>query len=171
MVVPVVSEPAWEGIVPQDVPEDDADFSIPDATASREERRSFLSYLNKPKNEDEKPSRSRPRKRKAPASRPKKGAFTEPLTEMYGFVGMAIFMRDQHCGTVVMENAEKCAEALDELAYQNESVRRVLDKLTTTSAFGAVVLAHAPIIAAIAAHHGGGRLPFVPRVVEDSETE
>ncbi len=161
-----MSEPAvdFDLLTPTDIPEDD-EFSIPDHNASRKERRSFLGYLGA-KKEDEKP---RPRKRRKPAPRAKKGAFVEPLTQMYGFAGVALMMRDPHCGQVVLENAERCAEALDELAYQNESVRRVLDALTTTSAFGMVLMAHAPIIAAVASHHGGGKIPFVPKFVEPEQ--
>jgi hypothetical protein len=172
MVVREVSEPAIDFSLIQ--PEDSAlpadDFTIPDPSASREERRSFASYLGgKKEKEEERPRRGR--KPKKPVSRAKKGAFTEHLMGMYGMAGMAVFMRDQHCGQVILDNAEQCAEALDELAYQNESVRRVLDALVTTSAFGAVVMAHAPIIIAMAGHHGGGKIPFVPTIVKDDEPE
>lgn len=158
-----------ESMTASDV-QDDPDFSVPDHTASREERRSFASYLGGKKDDDEKPTRGRPRKRKTPASRPKKGAFVEPLTNMYGLAALTLMPVDPHCAGVILENAEACAEAVDELAYQNESVRRVLDKLVTGSAIGALVMAHMPIIVAVASHHGSGRLPFVPRVVQDDES-
>ena len=158
-----------DDITPQDVPDDDKDFSIPDANASRDDRRNWLSYLNKRKKEDEKPTRGRPRARaRKRASTPKKGVFVEPLMQMYGALGVFVTMRgDEHCGTAILEAGEKCAETLDELAYQNESVRRVLDALTTGSAMGAVLMAHAPIIIAVASHHGASRVPFVPKVVQD----
>jgi hypothetical protein len=173
MVVRKVSEPAidFSDITPQDLAPEDDSFSVPDHTASREERRSFASYLGgKGKKEEERPTR-RGRKPKRPVSRAKKGAFTEHLMGLYGMAGVAVAMRDEHCGTAILENAEKCAEALDELAYQNESVRRVLDTLVATTAFGQVVMAHAPIIIAIASHHGGGNIPFVPTIVKDDEPE
>jgi hypothetical protein len=85
--------------------------------------------------------------------RAKRGAFVQPLTQMYGAVGMAVIMRDQVCGTAILESAEQCAKSMDELAYQNEAVRRVLHSLTKTSAMGAVLIAHAPIIMAVSMHH------------------
>lgn len=160
-----------DSIHPDDVPADDFG-SIPDHTASRTERRSLVDYFTKKRTEsDEKPTRGRPRARKPkrPVSRPKQGAFVEPLMQMYGLAGMALMMRDPHCGTAVMENAEACAKAMDELAYQNESVRRVLDTLVTTSAIGQVVMAHAPILVAIASHHGGGKIPFIPSMPTEEE--
>jgi hypothetical protein len=60
---------------------------------------------------------------------------------------------DPSCGRIVIENAEKCAEALDELAKTNTAVRNFLIGLCTTSAWGAVLMAHAPIVMAIAMHH------------------
>lgn len=161
----------WQEIPEASDVENDPDFSIPDHSASREERRSFLSYLNGGKKTDETPTRrTAPRRRKRPASKPKKGAFVDPLIQLYGVAALTLMPVDQHCAGVILENAESCATAVDELAFQNESVRRVLDTLVTGSAIGAVVMAHLPIMVAIASHHGGGKLPFVPRVVEDSET-
>lgn len=167
-----MSEPAidFDVISPQDLPPEDDSFSVPDHTASRDERRSFASYIGKQKERTEERTR-RGRKPKKPVSRAKKGAFTEPLMQMYGIAGMAVFMRDQHCGQAIFDNAEKCAEALDELAYQNEAVRRVMDALVSTTAIGTVIAAHVPIIMAVASHHGGGKIPFVPTIVQDDEPE
>jgi hypothetical protein len=153
-----------DAVTPTDAPTEDMG-AVPDHSASREEKRSILDYVKNRRTEsDEKPTRGRPRsrKQKKAASRPKQGAFVEPLMQMYAFAGAALMMKDQHCGTVVLENAERCAVAMDELAYQNESVRRVLDSLTTGSAIGQVLMAHAPIIMAVASHHGGGKIPFIP---------
>lgn len=159
-----MSEPALDlsNVTPEDAPE----FTIPDHTASRSERRSFASYIAGQKEKTEERTRGR-RQPKKPVSRAKKGAFTEPLSQMYTMAGMAVFVRDQHCGTAIMEAASGCAEALDELAYRNESVRRALDALVKTSTFGAVIAAHLPIVLAVAGHHGGGKMPFVPSVVPD----
>jgi hypothetical protein len=86
----------------------------------------------------------------------RRGAFVGPLTELYGAVGMGVSMVDQPCGTAILESAEGCAKSLDELAYGNESVRRVLTLMTQGSAFGAVIVAHVPIALAVASHHGPG---------------
>ena len=83
----------------------------------------------------------------------RKGQFKEPLMKMYGTIGAAVMMYDQICGTAILTSAEKCAEAIDELAYQNEAVRRVVWSLTRTSVLGAVLVAHLPIIMAVMMHH------------------
>lgn len=172
-----MTAPATEFSFPDatDIDPEDRDFpeqfTVPDASKTREERRPFLDYVTKrDRKDDDSPRRGRGRPRAAKprkrASTPKKGAFVEPLMQMYGLVGLTIKMRgDDACGDMILEQAEKCAESVDELAYQNESVRRVLDSLLTTSAIGLVVAAHAPILVAVASHHGGGKIPFIPAPV------
>lgn len=100
----------------------------------------------------------RPARAKKAAPRAKKGAFVEPLTQVYTGLGITLVPFDEVCGTAVLQSAEQCAKSLDELAYQNEAVRRALTALTQTSAMGAVLIAHLPIILAVAGHH-------MPRVV------
>lgn len=82
-----------------------------------------------------------------------RGGFRGPLTNVYTGIGMTVMPFDPGCGRIIIENAEKCAESLDELARTNPAVRRVLMSLITTSAWGAVIMAHAPIMMAIAMHH------------------
>lgn len=97
------------------------------------------------------------RERKAPraaAAKPlPKGGLKPALAQMYAGVGMAVMPFDPSCGRVILENAETCAESLDELAKTNTAVRNLLISLVTTSAWGAVIMAHAPILMAIAMHH------------------
>lgn len=88
-----------------------------------------------------------------PAPAMPRGGLKGPLTNVYTGIGMSVMPFDPSCGRMIIENAEKCASALDELARTNPAVRRVLLSLVTTSAWGAVVMAHAPILMAIAMHH------------------
>lgn len=83
----------------------------------------------------------------------KKGQFVEPLVKLYAGAGTAVMMFDPVCGQAVLMSAQKCAETVDELAYQNESVRKAVWGLTQTSIMGAVFVAHLPIIMAIVMHH------------------
>jgi hypothetical protein len=83
----------------------------------------------------------------------KRGQFVDPLMKLYASVGAGLMVVDPICGTAIVTSAEQCAKSLDELAYQNESVRRALYSLTTTSYIGAVLVAHMPIVMAIAMHH------------------
>jgi hypothetical protein len=156
--------------VPIDV--DPSEFtSVPDHNASRANRReSVLGYLGvKPKVEGEE-SPKPTRRRKKPAPRAKKGAFVEPLTQIYALLGGVMMPFDQHCAGVIVASAESCATAMDELAYQNESVRRALTSLTTGSAMGAVLVAHLPIIMAVVSHHGPGKIPGMPIPQENRES-
>lgn len=96
--------------------------------------------------------------RKSPSPLPpyREGMFVQPLTELYGFLGMGIMAFDPMCGTAVITSAEQCAVSLDKLAKQNHAVRRVLVAVTQTSALSAVVAAHMPILMAVVLHHVPG---------------
>ena len=82
-----------------------------------------------------------------------RGGLRQPLATLYTGIGMSVMPFDPSCGRTIIENADKCAEALDELAKTNTAVRNFLIGLCTTSAWGAVLMAHAPIVMAIAMHH------------------
>lgn len=113
-----------------------------------------------------KPTRNKTRVT-VPPSKP--GQFVEDITAIYAAAGMALSMKDQVCGQAVMEAAVGCAEQWDKLAQQNDAVRRALMALTKTTAIGALVAAHAPIIMAVGAHHG---LSFGPKPdVSDDEAQ
>lgn len=99
----------------------------------------------------------------------KRGAFVTELTELYTYAGMGLMMVDEPCGTAVVSSAEQCAKSLDELAYTNPAVRRALTSLTQTSAIGAVVMAHFPILMAVASHHGGALMRTASNKKENNE--
>lgn len=142
----------FESLKPEDVaPIASASEPIPpDPTASKERRN-----WRKPAGDkaDTPAPRARAKKR-APAA--KHGAFTEPLTEMYSAVGLILFQFDPTCAEAILKSGPKAAQALDDLAYQNPTVRRALASLTTTSAIGMVIAAHAPILWAVYMHHSPG---------------
>jgi hypothetical protein len=94
----------------------------------------------------------RPSKPKKSVTMPRSG-LRGPLEDFYTGIGMFMMPFDPACGKVVIEAAPKCAESLDELAKTNPAVRRLLIQLVSTSAMGMVVVAHAPIVMAIAMHH------------------
>lgn len=80
------------------------------------------------------------------------------LSRMYGSLGMMIYPFDNTCGTTVLENADRMAESLEQLAAENESVRKVLEKVAESSAWGTVVAAHAPVLTSVFMHHGSGMI-------------
>jgi hypothetical protein len=81
------------------------------------------------------------------------GVIAKGFENIYATVGMTVFAFDQHCGQTIIENSEKMAASLDVLAKNNPAVRRVLSKMLTTSAWSEVIIAHAPLVMAIAGHH------------------
>lgn len=104
------------------------------------------------------PGPSHKRKVDGEAPRPKAGGKVTPLrTQLLGtisLVGTVVFTIDPYDGQVILGRAEQVATALDHLAQQNPAVKRALLALTTGSSWGELVLAVAPIVLAIAAHHG-----------------
>lgn len=86
-------------------------------------------------------------------AKPRPGALKAPLMKMYATIGMTTMAFDPVCGQAIIANAEQCAEAVEELARQNEAVRRIVYQLITTSAWGAVIGAHLPLLFTIAVHH------------------
>lgn len=96
-----------------------------------------------------------------PTALPKVGrntALKSSLEKMYGTIAVGIAPFDMVCATEVAKNASVCADAWDNLARENESVRRILEKLVAGSAWGGVLMAHTPIIFAIAMHHGSDQM-------------
>jgi hypothetical protein len=145
---------------------EDAPSITDDVTESREQPKPTVPHTN-PRSERVKEmlhmdSRSNDaRQEQKEANKPplpprKKGQFVKPLTDMYTSLGMMLYPIDSHCATVIMENAEKCAESLDQLAYENKAIRRVIVNIMQTSAIGTVLIAHAPILIAVAMHHAPG---------------
>jgi hypothetical protein len=108
------------------------------------------------KSEDERPSRGR-RNNNTEAVRgfrkPRKGSLVKPLTKTYASVGMLLLPFDEVCGQTLINSAEQCAIALDDLAQTNDTIARVLVALVETSAWGAVIAAHLPLLMVVASHH------------------
>lgn len=108
-------------------------------------------WESRPKSE-KKTRQARVRKTRAAPVMPR-GGLESALTQMYTGMGLAVMPFDPACGRVVIENAATCAESLNELAKIDPAVRRVLISLVSSSAWGAVIIAHAPILMAVAMHH------------------
>lgn len=91
---------------------------------------------------------------KATPPKPREGALVKPLTDMYTSVGLMLAPFDQACSVAFIDNAENCARAMEKLARENESVRRVINAMMSTSAWGGVIAAHLPILLMVMMHHG-----------------
>jgi hypothetical protein len=102
----------------------------------------------------DKPTSTRTKKAANPLPPKRKGQFVEPLENMYGTMGLMLMPFRPMTAQATMENAHNCAVAVDEWAYQNDAVRRIIHKLVTASAAGAVITAHLPILMALAMESG-----------------
>lgn len=90
------------------------------------------------------------------------GILVRPLTELYTAAGTMMLPLSPPVGTALVQNAEPCAQSLDNLARTNPAVRRALMSLLQTGAWGQVLAAHMPIILAIAVTYS----PNVRRAME-----
>lgn len=81
----------------------------------------------------------------------KEGMFVEPLTRIYGMMGVGLLLvGKQNSGRAFLENGEECAKTLDEWSKSNTKVRKMLATLTSGGQGMAVAMAHAPIALAVA---------------------
>lgn len=102
-------------------------------------------------------------KKKTPVRIPnRKGQFVPAVTGFYMTVGGLLLPFDAVCGKGFMDAAPACGELWDELAYQNETVRRLLWSATQVSLTGKLFVAHSPIFIAVVLHHS----PFADRLGE-----
>lgn len=80
----------------------------------------------------------------------RKTKLQKALQDLYVAVGTGVFPFDQQLGTVIVQQAEECARALTELSATSPTIRRALEALIETSAWGTVIIAHMPILVMIA---------------------
>lgn len=128
---------------------DEPTFSKPDHKASEEKKKFNNPFVKRDKPS---PSERRSKPKKTAPNYPKEG-YTKALEELYASIGALLLPFDQSCGIAVIEAAPECAKTLDELSKNNPTLRRIIVGIMTTNAWGAVIMAHTPIIMAIVSHH------------------
>lgn len=84
----------------------------------------------------------------------KPGKFAAPITEGYGWLAMGLLPFAPKVALKIAENAENCAQEWDRQSRTSPRIRRVLEKMTESKGVVALVLVHAPIVAAIAEETG-----------------
>lgn len=84
------------------------------------------------------------------------------LANMYSLAGVAVFQFNPPLAQTILAQADPCAESLYKLAQQNPKIKRALESLTQTSAWGAVIIAHLPIAIHVAT-------AYVPALRENFE--
>lgn len=145
-----MSESAEDILKGLGIEEDDKPSEPPADTAPKTTRqRKSTRKKAEPKPEPEpSPSTGRPR---TPAMR----ALEARVTEMYALAGMGAFaVGDQIVSNSILQNAESCADAWITLAERDPKVKRILERLTQSSAWGGVVMAHLGIAIPILSHYG-----------------
>lgn len=146
----------WNNLTVADVPPGDVEGD--EAAAARE---NISATLGKAKRPAPPPDKSKPRQ----------GKIAKNLSKLYGTVGATVYPFDQQCGQTILENADRMADSLEALANENAAVKRVLEKLAETSAWGTVFAAHAPVLLAVSMHHGPALAARRSRSVDAGVTE
>lgn len=93
----------------------------------------------------------------------RKGQFVEPLTALYMSAGAIMLPIDPICGNAIIQVAEECANAWDELAQKNDAVRKFLWGITQTSLTTKLFFAHMPLFMAVFMHHS----PFAQKKMSE----
>lgn len=107
-----------------------------------------------PPTEDAAPKPPTAKKERKPATTTRTTSLEKRLTEMYVSIGTMVIVADPTCGLAVVQAAPEIGAALDNLAKENKSVRKALEKMLQGGAWGGVIMAHFPIITTVLAHHG-----------------
>lgn len=125
--------------------------------------------------QDEAPDSKRKGKKQTPTPRYVKGVIAVGMTKLYRRTGRIVKAMDKDIGIAIIESAEDCGEAWDELARTNPRVRKFLLKLVSGGAWGSVIMAHAPILLAVIMKDGIKKhIPFMKllnSVLEDSDSD
>lgn len=85
-----------------------------------------------------------------------RGGFVAPVERMYGTIAMGLMAVDMDMATAVANSAHNAAVAWDELARTNPAIRRMLVAMMSTTATGALIAAHMPILIALMVKFKGG---------------
>jgi hypothetical protein len=153
-----IPEPDWESLT-TDPPLDETPSDVREAFATPDFRahgrnRAKLWGKRDSESKARAPRQGRSGGVKAKATVPnRKGQFIEPVTQFYTMVGGVIMIRDPMCGRVVIQQAPHAAEAIDDLAYTDEVIRRLLWSATQTGKYGKVLAVHVPILIVVLMHH------------------
>lgn len=150
------AQESTDPIAPQPDPEKPP-LITPEEMQERKEftERSFLRALQGGNREPrERKRKARTEKPAAPVpGMPRKGQLARQITQLYVSLGTFMMPLDAACAGAIINAAPQCGEAMENLARENPAVRRAILAMVETSVWGQVIVAHAPIMLAIAIHH------------------
>lgn len=94
----------------------------------------------------------------------------EKIVGLYVTIGFGVVLVNQTAGQTIAEQAESCADAWVNLAKENDGVRRGLLFMIEGGAWGAVLVAHLPILFAVLPAEFRETYKFlVPRIPDSPE--
>lgn len=82
-----------------------------------------------------------------------RGGVATAVAGLYRRVGTFVQPFDPGCGTALIMGADDCGRAWEEVCKRNPQVRRFILALLATGANMELLVAHMPILAAVAIHH------------------
>lgn len=104
-------------------------------------------------------------RKSAAVPRWKAGVIAKGMTRLYQRTGKIVKAMDRDIGIAVIESAEDCGEAWDDIARTNPRVRAFLLKMIAGGSWMSLVWAHAPIFMAIVMKDGIRKhVPFMKLV-------
>jgi hypothetical protein len=92
----------------------------------------------------------------------------DKIVGLYVTVGFGVMMFRPPTAQVIATQAEPCADAWMELARENDGVRRALLFMIEGGAWGAVVVAHMPIVFAVLPEEFGKAYSFLTPKIPDT---
>lgn len=102
----------------------------------------------------------------------KAGVIAKGMTKLYKRTGKIIRAMDRDIGIAVIECAEDCGEAWDDIARQNPRIRAFLLKMITGGSWASLIWAHAPIFMAVIMKDGIRKhIPFMKLIESLLETD
>lgn len=127
----------------EDEPQPQPKMQFDDEPQPEVRRKGLLSRFRKSDRQKErKPTPAMPR-----------GGLAAPVAALYTKIGQYVQLFDPGCGGALVMGAADCGKAWEEVAKRNPAVRRWLLALLSASSNMELLVAHLPILAAVAIHH------------------
>lgn len=121
-----------------------------------EETTTLIEPIDPPETEKDTPPDKTPKKkrrRSSGGSKPTYAQIESALDSIWVIGGGSLMAFDPYCGSVLVTKGPEVTKALIELARVNPAVKRALEGLVTTSAWGGVAVAAAGVALPIMGHH------------------
>ena len=124
----------------------------------------FMATAGEPTPEDKPKKTARPRlgegRQRGSGVRQLNKADLEQLRAMYATAGIAVMPFNAGAAIALTSGADECVDAWEELAKQNDSVRRALLAMLEGGAWSRVFMAHVPILLSFLPGHVRNMLPL-----------